>query len=238
MGVAPSGVPNQELPMRSLVSAAAVLSTVLGASPSLAADGSVRVATFNCSLNRNNAGQLITDLSTPANAQAKVIAEIIQRAAPDIVLLNEFDYDSNDTALDLFRANYLAISQNGAAPINYPYAYTAPSNTGVPSGFDLDNNGSVGGGNDAFGFGFFPGQFGMAIYSKYPIDESSIRTFQNFLWKDMPGALLPDDANTAAPEEPLGCSGDDRRHPAPCAREPPDAAGLRRSGGSQWQAQS
>jgi hypothetical protein len=187
--------------MRSLVSAAAVLSTVLGASPSLAADGSVRVATFNCSLNRNNAGQLITDLSTPANAQAKVIAEIIQRAAPDIVLLNEFDYDSNDTALDLFRANYLAISQNGAAPINYPYAYTAPSNTGVPSGFDLDNNGSVGGGNDAFGFGFFPGQFGMAIYSKYPIDESSIRTFQNFLWKDMPGALLPDDANTAAPAD-------------------------------------
>jgi len=47
--------------------------------------------------------------------------------------------------------------------------------------------------NDSFGFGFFPGQFGMAVYSMYPIDFDGIRTFQNFLWKDMPGALLPED---------------------------------------------
>ena len=43
-----------------------------------------RFATFNASLNRNNAGDLITDLSTPDNAQAKAIAEIIQRNNPDI----------------------------------------------------------------------------------------------------------------------------------------------------------
>jgi hypothetical protein len=77
----------------------------------------------------------------------------------------------------------------------------APSNTGIPSGFDLDNNGTIGGGNDAFGFGFFPGQFGMVVYSRYPIQASQVRTFQNFLWKDMPGALLPDDAGTAAPAD-------------------------------------
>ena len=47
-------------------------------------------------------------------------------------------------AVDLFRDNYLEVSQNGAPPIDYPYAYIAPSNTGVPSGFDLNNNGSVG----------------------------------------------------------------------------------------------
>ena len=80
---------------------------------------------------------------------------------------------------------------NGAAPIDYPYAFTAPSNTGIPSGFDLNNNGSVGGPDDALGFGFFPGQFGMAVYSKYPIDEAATRTFQNFLWKDMPGNRMP-----------------------------------------------
>lgn len=38
----------------------------------------------------------------------------------------------------------------------------------------------------------------MAILSKYPIDTENVRTFQNFLWKDMPGALLPD--NPATPE--------------------------------------
>ncbi|BDZ53997.1 hypothetical protein GCM10025870_10700 [Agromyces marinus] len=71
----------------------------------------------------------------------------------------------------------------------------------MPSGFDLNNNGVVGGGDDAFGFGFFPGQFGMAVLSKHPIDEGAVRTFQHFLWKDMPGALLPDDPNTAPPAD-------------------------------------
>ena len=33
----------------------------------------------------------------------------------------------------------------------------------------------------------------MAVYSRLPIDTKHARTFQHFLWKDMPGALLPDD---------------------------------------------
>ena len=85
--------------------------------------------------------------------------------------------------------------------MEFPYAFIAPSNTGVPSGFDLNNNGVVSGGDDAFGFGLFPGQFGMVVYSKYPILASTARTFQHFLWKDMPGAMLPDDPATAAPAD-------------------------------------
>jgi 3-phytase/alkaline phosphatase D len=158
----------------------------------------IRVATFNASLNRGSEGQLITDLSTPNNNQAKTVAEIIQRTDADVILINEFDFDAAGTAAQLFLQNYLGVSQNGAPPVSYPYVFQAPSNTGVPSGFDLDNNGTVGGPNDAFGFGFFPGQFGMLVLSKHPIDEANIRTFQNFRWKDMPGALLPD--NPATPE--------------------------------------
>ena len=161
----------------------------------------IRFAQFNASLNRSAEGQLITDLSTPGNTQAQVIAEIIQRTNPDVLLINEFDYDASGTAAELFRDNYLAVSQNGVDPVEYPYFYVAPSNTGIPSGFDLNNNGTVGGGDDAFGFGFFPGQFGMVVYSKYPIDFENVRTFQNFLWKDMPGALLPDDPTTPAPQD-------------------------------------
>lgn len=165
----------------------------------------IRFATFNASLNRNSEGQLIADLSTKNNAQAENVTQIIQRVNPDVVLINEFDYDPDGTAAQLFQENYLSVSQNGAAPVNYPYKYVAPSNTGIASDLDLDNNGSVvttpgedGYGNDAFGFGNFPGQYGMVLYSKYPIDTDNIRTFQNFLWKDMPGALLPDDPNTPA----------------------------------------
>jgi hypothetical protein len=161
----------------------------------------VRFATFNASLNRAVEGELVADLSTPEDVQAQTVAEIIQRVRPDVLLINEFDFDAQGTAAQLFQSNYLSVPHNGADPITYPYRYVAPSNTGVPSGFDLDNNGIVGGGNDAFGFGEFPGQFGMAVYSQYPIQTPLVRTFQHFLWKDMPGALLPDDPSTLAPAD-------------------------------------
>ena len=152
----------------------------------MAGSETVRFSTFNASLNRSSEGELISDLSTPDNAQAQAVAEIIQRANPDVLLVNEFDYDANGEAAALFQQNYLGVSQNGVDPVEYPYVYVAPSNTGIPSGLDLNNDGSVGGPNDAYGFGFFPGQFGMVLYSKYPIDTENVRTFQNFLWKDMP----------------------------------------------------
>ena len=175
---------------------ATIPATATGATPE-----PVRFATFNASLNRFNAGDLVSDLSTPDNAQAKVIAEIIQRTRPEVLLINEFDFAP--AAVDLFRDNYLEASQNGADPISYPYSFIAPSNTGIPSGHDLNNDGFVGGPDDAFGFGFFPGQFGMVVYSQYPIVGA--RTFQNFLWRDMPGALLPVDPSTGegwySPEE-------------------------------------
>ncbi len=91
-----------------------------------------RFATFNASLNRFNEGDLVSDLSTPDNAQAQTIAEIIQRTRPEVLLINEFDYDANGEAAMLFRDNYLSVSQNGADPIDYPYYYVAPSNTGNP----------------------------------------------------------------------------------------------------------
>ena len=160
----------------------------------------LRVATFNAFLNRNSEGQLISDLASAddqlgdgstSDVQTRAVAEIIQRVRPEILLLNEFDYDSEGEAIALFQENFLGESQNGQHPIEYPYVYLAESNTGLPSGVDLDNNGSVGGPGDAFGFGFFPGQFGMVLLSQHPIIHWKARTFQNFLWRDMPGALLP-----------------------------------------------
>lgn len=183
----------------------------------------VRFATYNASLNRNTAGQLFTDLSAPASAgaaQAKRIAEIIQRNAPDVLLVNEFDYDTQvdaqgRTVVGLFHDNFLAVSQNGAPSQNFPYRFTAASNTGVqppPPGFDFDNvNGIVttpgtgaqgdAYGGDCYGFGWFPGQYGMVVYSKYPINTAAVRTFRNFLWKNMPAALLPDDSTTIQPKD-------------------------------------
>lgn len=161
----------------------------------------VRFSTFNASLNRAADGELVRDLSTPGNAQAAAVAETIQRTDPDVLLINEFDHVEGGRAAELFRENYLEVGHNGAAPVDYPYYYVAPVNTGVPSGLDLDNSGTVGGPNDAYGFGAFPGQYGMVVYSKFPIATDDVRTFQHFLWQDMPGAKLPDDPATAAPAD-------------------------------------
>ncbi|QFU88713.1 hypothetical protein YIM_17665 [Amycolatopsis sp. YIM 10] len=182
----------------SVLAVAALVAATTPATAEATASKSVRFATFNASLNRAQAGQLVADLSTPDNAQAREAAEVIQRNRPDVLLVNEFDYVPGNAAADLFRQNYLGVGQNGAAPIDYPYAFTAPANTGVPTGFDLDRNGKVEGGNDAHGFGVFEGQYGMLVLSKYPIDTAAARTFQRFRWADMPGALLPDDPATPA----------------------------------------
>ena len=163
--------------------------------------GLVRFAQFNASLNRGSEGQLVADLSASGNAQASAVAEIIQRVRPDVLLINEFDYDAQGSAAYLFQANYLGESQNGAKPIHYRYVYQAPSNTGIPAGLDFNNDGNATGPNDAFGFGFFPGQFGMLVLSRYPIVDHRVRTFQKFLWADMPGALLPDDPATPEPSD-------------------------------------
>jgi hypothetical protein len=198
--------------MRRLWIAAGLLLTAqLAAADEPRPPGALRFATFNASLNRDAAGALVRDLSTPDNRQARNVAEIIQRTAPDVILINEFDYDPDGRAAALFRDNYLAVGQHGATPITYPHHFTASVNTGVPSGFDLDNDGQVvttpgsrGYGNDALGFGQFPGQYGMVVYSKYPIDRDSVRRFGRVLWKDMPGVLLPAKADGTpwyAPEE-------------------------------------
>lgn len=162
----------------------------------------IRVATFNASLNRPNAGQLLRDLALPDSSGARQIqrvAEIIQSVRPDILLLNEFDHDAAGEGMKLFQENFLAVGQADQEPITYPHRFTAPSNTGLASGQDLDNNrrvvenpGSNDYAGDAFGFGTFPGQYGMVIYSRFPLRDELLRNFQTFLWKDMPSALIPD----------------------------------------------
>lgn len=185
------------------ISAAAVaiavviaLAAVLPAAAKPKRPESVRFATFNVSLHRESEGALLADLSTRTNTQAQAIGEILQTTRPDVVLLNEFDYVDDYAAIDAFRKNYLRVSQNGRIPIDYPFAFTAPVNTGVATSHDLNRDGVVGGPDDAYGYGSFPGQYGMVLLSRFPIDLHNVRTFRNFLWKDMPGALLPDDPAT------------------------------------------
>ena len=155
-------------------------------------EGALRVAAFNVALAREEPGALAAALAAGDDAQAIAVAGVLQAARPDIVLINEFDFDADGAALSAFRRDYLAVSQSGTEPLDLPHAFLAPVNTGVPSGLDLDQNGTSDGPGDALGFGWFPGQYGMLVLSRYPIDAAASRTFQSLLWRDMPGARLPD----------------------------------------------
>lgn len=186
----------------------AAVAAVLFSGTALTAPPDITVATFNVSLSPNTEAALPALLANPGSSNPRKIAEIIQRVAPDVLFINELNYDGTRENLDALHDHFIARSQNGQPPQNYPHRYLAASNTGIHSGFDLNNSGSINRtpgsvtyGDDCFGFGRFPGQYAMAVFSKFPIRRDAVRTFQNFLWKDMPGALLPDIAGSPAPND-------------------------------------
>jgi endonuclease/exonuclease/phosphatase family metal-dependent hydrolase len=179
----------------------------------IAQDTTLKIATFNVSMEALNyvehkrgespnvSGEILSNALASDHQQIKNIAEIIQTINPDIILLNEFDnQNTNHQDLKTFISNYLNKSQNGQNPIDFPYYYQGPVNTGVNSGLDVDGNGIKGElPGDGYGFGYFPGHFGMALLSKYPINLDKVRSFQHFKWQDMPNALTPKDPKTNKP---------------------------------------
>ncbi|WP_274348470.1 endonuclease/exonuclease/phosphatase family protein [Xanthomonas campestris] len=189
------------LALAALCTACAHRTAPTGQSAASTTAAPLRIATYNTSLYSDEAGGLVRELQGDS-AHARKIAAVLQRVRPDLVLLNEFDFDPAHRAADLFQQRYLQVAQPGGGDaLSYPYRYLAPVNTGVPSGLDLDNNGSVGGdgrsrGNDAWGYGLHPGQYGMLVLSRYPIDAQAVRSFQLLKWSALPGALRPVDPAT------------------------------------------
>lgn len=153
----------------------------------------VRVATFNTALSRAAEGELHQAFAQRDDEQAKLVAEVIQRTRPGIVLLQEVDYDPTGKAYKDFQKNYLNVPQNGAEPIIYEHIYAPPVNTGVLADVDLDGDGQITRPNDCYGFGLFEGQYGMVVLSQHPIDTKSIVSFREALWKDKLSGLLPRD---------------------------------------------
>lgn len=197
--------------------------SALNALPALAQTDTLRVATFNVEDVRTDA------LLTGDDPRCKQLAEVIQRIRPNVILLNEIAYDTpgapdvppgEDPGQNArrFVEHYLAVPQApGLQPLQFE-AFMAPSNTGMPSGFDLDHSGDIvtdfenpspenqtdagrAYGGDCWGFGAFPGQYAMALLvdSRLTIETDDIRTFQLLPWDYMPGAALPTEPD---PEEP------------------------------------
>jgi endonuclease/exonuclease/phosphatase family metal-dependent hydrolase len=201
----------QQTSRRSILKAIGATAAVSGIAGTAAGRGNAptpRFVAFN-----------IEDLGTeqvqePGDPQAAAATRVIQEVDPDVLVVNELanniqeatveDVPTEQTNIEAFVENYLSESQGkNLEGIDYEYTLQPESNTGLlpETDYDFNKDGEAGQRpGDAFGFGFYPGQYAFGIASKFPFDEDAIRSFQEFLWNDMPDNLIPvegeDDVDT------------------------------------------
>jgi len=151
-------------------------------------NSTIRFATYNIAMGLESRGELNKRLHSGDDEALQKVAAIIQQVRPDVLLLNEFDWFELDSAL-LFITNYLDKPQFDNEAISYAHAVNGAVNTGEDSGLDLNSNGVLGEPEDAWGYGKFSGQYGMAVFSRFPLKLE--RAFRFFKWSDMPDAMVP-----------------------------------------------
>lgn len=144
----------------------------------------LRLATFHTDLARDGPGLLLRDILRGEDEQISAVLQVITEVAPDILLLQDIDYDAGGQTLSAL-AGELA-----DAGLAYPYRLALRPNRGRPTGLDLNGDGYLGDAADAHGFGFYNGHGGTALLSRHPFGEG-ILDHAEFLWRDLPGSQAP-----------------------------------------------
>lgn len=189
---------------------------LISASISAAQQADIRVATFNIEdvrssdLVRSDQPRLIEIAEVIQRLRPNVI--LINEIAYDHPGVDGIPNDAEPGQnARRFVERYLSVSRfKGVEPIRYR-AYMWESNTGLHSGFDLDSDGTVSNsyeqpaasdafgkpapqtaigrayGNDAWGFGTFPGQYAMALLvdERLEVLTDEVRTFRLLPWDYM-----------------------------------------------------
>ncbi len=154
----------------------------------------LRVATYNVELHGKGPGLMLRDILR-GGARAKAVAGVVAHVQADVLLLQGVDYD-----VDLHGARALRdlIDQAGW---QYPHLFAQRPNSGIATGLDLDGDGRLATARDAQGFGYFSGQRGMVVMSRWPILAAQVQDFSAMLWRDLPGATLPQVSGKPFPSE-------------------------------------
>ncbi|MEP2715111.1 endonuclease/exonuclease/phosphatase family protein [Pseudophaeobacter sp.] len=154
--------------------------------PSRSAEGdTLRIATFNTELSRKGPGLLLRDIEHGDDPQIQAVVTVINGAQPDVLLLQGIDWDYENRALKALE-NRLA---EAGSP--YPYLFADQPNAGLATDLDLDGDTRLGGPGDSQGYGDYTGRGGLALLSKYPILTQEVADLSSLLWRDIPGATLP-----------------------------------------------
>ncbi|MEM7778546.1 MAG: endonuclease/exonuclease/phosphatase family protein [Pseudomonadota bacterium] len=140
---------------------------------------------MNTELERNGPGLFLRDILRD-EADIIAAAQLIARSQADVVVLQGLDWDHGQAALSAFRQ-----SVNGLGG-QFDTQFTLVPNAGKPTSLDLDGDGYLRGAADAEGFGAFPGQGGMAVLSRWPVELE--HDFTDLVWSQMPDtAILAND---------------------------------------------
>ncbi len=126
------------------------------------------------------------DILKGEDAQIAAVTATLAQVSPDIVLLTGIDWDYDLHALHALND---ALGAQGAG---YDHLFARRPNSGRPSGLDLDGDGRTGGPGDALGYGRFSGHGGIAVLSRWPLDKDGLRDFTGLMWRDLPGARMPE----------------------------------------------
>ena len=133
---------------------------------------------------------MLRDLVEKPDDFSAVLAPILA-VSPDVLVLTNIDYDQDGAAL---RALQDLLRLGGA---DVPFAFSRLTNAGLPSGRDLDGDGRLGTARDAQGYGWFPGDGGMAILSRLALADQEAVDFSTLLWRDLPDTHMATDDPTA-----------------------------------------
>nr|WP_246534576.1 endonuclease/exonuclease/phosphatase family protein [Aliiroseovarius lamellibrachiae] len=147
----------------------------------------MRLASFDVELTRKGPGLLLRDILKGKDKQIAAVIDVITQVSPDVLVLQAFDHDLENRTLRAFQTTL------EVAGHKMPYIFAARPNSGLASGLDLDGDGKLNTPRDSQGYGNFTGQGGMAVLSRFPLGE--VRDFSDFLWRDLPGAMLPTHAD-------------------------------------------
>ncbi len=163
--------------------------------PIAAQADTLRVATFNTELSRDGPGILLRDIRR-GDPQVDAVVQVLTAVQPDVVALQGIDWDYDGLALTA-----LAESLREAG-LDYPNQYAAQPNSGLATDLDLDGDGKTHGPGDSQGWGRFTGHNGIAVLSRYPIIDETVVSYSEILWRDVPGATLPETEGIPFPSAP------------------------------------
>ena len=160
-------------------------------SPALA--DPIRVAYWQTELAGRGPGVMLRDIrkKTP---RMILVGQTLANIKADILVLGGIDFDHDLIGLTALK-NVI-----GEFGLPYEHMFSALPNSGIDTGLDIDGDGRLAGPRDAQGFGNFPGEEGMAVLSRWPIELIKDHTGQ--LWKNVPHSQIIDSKGRSGGDAP------------------------------------